>query len=186
MQRVSAAQPGGRVFGAIAIAALAALAFPAHAAATVVSASGFLVTQQQVVRSSAHRIYEALGEVGKWWNPEHTWSGDAANLSLQTQASACFCERWEGNSAEHARVVYAAKDSVLRLHGALGPLQALAVNGVLTFSLSEENGRTTVQVTYRVSGNESSGLQNLAGPVDSVVGEQLRRLAAYVETGKPQ
>ena len=127
MQRLSGAQRSAQVLGAVAIAALAALGGPAGAATTVVSASGFLVTQQQVIRSSPHQIYEALGEVGKWWNPQHTWSGNAANLSLQTQASACFCERWAGNSAEHARVVYAAKDSVLRLQGALGPLQALAV-----------------------------------------------------------
>ena len=33
-------------------------------------------------------------------------------------------------------------------------------------------GGTTLIVTYRVAGNEAAGLQQLAGPVDGVIGEQ--------------
>jgi uncharacterized protein YndB with AHSA1/START domain len=158
---------------------------PATAATSAVSASGFLVTLQQEIKADPHRVYEALGEVDKWWNPRHTFSGNAANLSLQAQAGGCFCERWGGNSAEHGRVVYVGRDSTLRLQGALGPLQALAVNGVLTFALTDKGGGTTsLQLTYRVSGNDAAGLQELAGPVDGVLAEQLRRLVAYVESGK--
>jgi len=36
-----------------------------------------------------------------------------------------------------------------------------------------------------VVGHESAGLQPLAGPVDGVIVEQMRRLVAYVETGRP-
>jgi uncharacterized protein YndB with AHSA1/START domain len=177
-----------RVAGLALIVATAALgrAGPAAAATSAVSASGFLVTLQQEIKADPHRVYAALSEVDKWWNPRHTWSGDAANLSLQAQATGCFCERWGGNSAEHGRVVYVARDSVLRLQGALGPLQALAVNGVLTFALTEKDGRTSLQLSYRVSGNDAAGLQELAGPVDGVLAEQLHRLVAYIETGKPQ
>jgi hypothetical protein len=157
---------------------------PAAAATSEVSPSGFVVTLRQEVKASPHRVYEALGEVDRWWSAEHTWSGSAANLSLATQASACFCERWEGNSVEHGRVIYAARDSVLRLQGALGPLQALAVNAVLTFAVAEKDGRTVLQLTYRVSGNDAAGLQELAGPVDGVLAEQLRRLVVYAEGGK--
>src|ERR1039457_4473164 len=82
---------------------------PAAAATSEVSPSGFVVTLRQEVKASPHRVYEALGEVDRWWSSQHTWSGNAANLSLATQASACFCERWEGNSVEHGRVVYAAR-----------------------------------------------------------------------------
>jgi uncharacterized protein YndB with AHSA1/START domain len=173
----------GRRLAAIAAVAAAAAAGPALAATSEVSASGFLVTLRQEVKASPHRVYEALGDVGKWWSPQHTWSGNASNLSLQTQASACFCERWDGNSVEHGRVVYAVRDSVLRIQGALGPLQALAVNAVLTFAVAEKEGKTMLQVTYRVSGNDAAGLPELAGPVDGVIGEQVRRLVTYAEGG---
>jgi uncharacterized protein YndB with AHSA1/START domain len=167
----------------LAVGLAAGLASQARAATSEVSPSGFLVTQRLEVKASPHRVYEALGEIGKWWNSQHTWSGDAANLSLQTQAPACFCERWEGGSVEHGHVVYAARDSVLRIDGALGPLQALAVNAVLTFAVAEKEGKTILRVTYRVSGNEAAGLPALAGPVDRVIGEQARRLATYAEGG---
>jgi uncharacterized protein YndB with AHSA1/START domain len=179
--------PDRRVLSA-ALLAIVALVAPAvgDAATSNVSAAGFLVTLQQEVKANPHRVYEALGEVDKWWNSQHTYSGNAANLSLQAQASACFCERWDGNSVEHGRVVYAVRDSALRIQGALGPLQAMAVNAVLTFTLEEKRGRTMLQLTYRVSGNETSGLQELAAPVDQVLGEALQRLVDYIETGKPQ
>ncbi|MGZ5893744.1 MAG: hypothetical protein ACXWJ7_14130 [Caldimonas sp.] len=175
-----------RVCGlALAAAFAGALAGPAGAATSAVSPSGFLVSLRYEVKATPYRLYEALGEVDKWWNAAHNWSGNAANLSLAPQASGCFCERWEGNSVEHGRVIYAARDSVLRLQAALGPLQALAVNAVLTFAIAEKDGKTILQVTYRVSGNDSAGLQELAGPVDGVIGEQAKRLVAYSESGKP-
>jgi uncharacterized protein YndB with AHSA1/START domain len=162
------------------------LATPARAATSDVSAAGFVVTAQQEIKAGPHRVFEALGEVDKWWNPRHTYSGNAANLSLQTQGPGCLCERWDGNFVEHARVIYSSRDSALRLEGGLGPLQELAVNAVLTFTLKEAAGKTTLRMSYRISGNPAAGLQELAGPVDFVMSEQLQRLAAYIETGKPQ
>jgi hypothetical protein len=179
LRRLSAAK-------AVAILALVALAGPAAAATSEVSASGFLVTLRQEVKASPHSVYDAIGKVDKWWNPAHTWSGNAANLSLSTQASGCFCERWDGNSVEHGHVVVASKDRMLRLQSSLGPLQAMAVDGVLTFAVSEKDGKTTLQLTYRVSGNEAARLQDVAGPVDGVLADQLQRLVSFTESGKPQ
>ena len=166
-------------------AALVAMQGGAAAATSDVSPTGFVVTVQHDVKATPRRVYEALGEIDKWWNGSHSWSGQAANLSLATQAGGCFCERWGNNSVEHARVVFALEDRTLRLEGALWPLQALAVNGLWTFALAPKDGGTTLVVTYRVAGNEAAGLQQLAGPVDGVIVEQVRRLVAYVETGKP-
>ena len=157
----------------------------AFAATSDISPTGFVVTLRHEVKATPHRVYEALGEIDKWWNGNHSWSGQAANLSLSTQAGGCFCERWGANSAMHARVIHAAEDKLLRLEGSLGPLQALATTSILTFALAPKDGGTTLIVTYRVAGNEAAGLQQLAGPVDGVIGEQVRRLVAYVETGKP-
>ena len=157
----------------------------AAAATSEVSPGGFLVTVRHEVKATPHRLYQALSEVDRWWNGRHSWSGRAANLSLATQAGGCFCERWETNSVEHARVVHAVEDRMLRLDGSLGPLQALAVTSVMTFALTPQDGGTVLLVTYRVAGNDAAGLQQLAGPVDGVIAEQVRRLVAYVETGKP-
>jgi len=169
------------------LAAVLALgkAGPAGAEATQVSASGFLVTARHELTAPPSRVYAAIGEIERWWNPAHSYSGQAANLGLARQAGGCFCERWGSNAVAHGRVVTALEDRMLRLEGALGPLQALAVNGILTFALAPKEGGTTLVVTYRVAGNEGSGLQQLAGPVDGVITEQVRRLVAYVETGKP-
>lgn len=168
-----------------AAALTATLSVPAAAATSEVSPAGFIVSLRYEVNATPHRLWESLGEPAKWWNSSHTWSGNAANLSLSRQASGCFCERWGANSVEHGRVVYAAEDSVLRLLGALGPLQALAVDAVLTFAIAQKDGKTVLQVSYRVSGNASAALQDLAGPVDGVIAEQARRLVAYAESGKP-
>ena len=158
----------------------------AVAATSDVSPTGFLVTVRHDVKATPHRLYEALGEIDKWWNGKHSWSGRASNLSLTKQAGGCFCERWGQNSVEHARVVHAFEERMLRLEGSLGPLQALAASAVLTFSIAPRDGGATLVVTYRVSGSETAGLQQLAAPVDRVIGEQARRLVSYVETGKPE
>jgi hypothetical protein len=171
---------------AAALLLLASVCASAVATTSDVSPTGFLVTAQHEVKATPHRLYEALGEVDKWWNGSHSWSGRASNLSLARQAGGCFCERWGQNSVEHARVVHAFEERMLRLEGSLGPLQALAVTGVLTFAIAPKDGAATLVVTYRVAGSESAGLQQLAAPVDRVIGEQARRLVSYVETGKPE
>ena len=170
----------------LAVALGGSVAGAATAATSDVSPTGFLVTVRHDVRATPQRLYGALGEVDKWWNGSHSWSGKAANLSLSTQAGGCFCERWGPNSVEHARVVHAQEERMLRLDGALGPLQALAATAILTFAIAPREGGSTLVVTYRVSGSESAGLQQLAGPVDGVIAEQVRRLVGYVETGKPE
>jgi uncharacterized protein YndB with AHSA1/START domain len=165
---------------------LAAVGGGAVAATADVAPTGFVVTHRHEVKATPHRVWEALGEIDKWWNGSHSWSGQAANLSLATQAGGCFCERWGANSVAHARVIHAVEDRMLRLEGSLGPLQALAATSILTFALAPKDGGTALVVTYRVAGSESAGLQQLAAPVDGVIGEQVRRLVAYVETGKPE
>lgn len=162
---------------------LAAQASVAAAAPSDVTPGGFLVTVVETTGATPRQLYEALGRVGAWWSPRHSWSGNAANLSLALEAGGCFCERWDRASVEHGRVVHAAPERLLRLAASLGPLQAMGANGTLTFAIAERDGRTALTVTYRVGG--AAGLDALAGPVDSVIAEQARRLARYAETGRP-
>jgi len=169
------------------LAALAALACAAPAAADVRQSAADALVLEWSARVSAppSAAYEALGRIGEWWSGAHTYSGDAANLSLRAEAGACFCERWREGSVEHGRVVLALKDRMLRVDGALGPLQAKAVAGVLTFALKPDGPGTTLAITYRVNGAGASALDQDAASVDRVLAEQVARLARFVDTGKP-
>jgi hypothetical protein len=75
--------------------------------------------------------------------------------------------------------------SALRLQAWLGPLQELPVSGVLTFATGRREDATRLRLTYRVAGAPEAGLDKLAPAVDAVLGEQARRLKAFIETGRP-
>lgn len=115
-------------------------------------------------------------------------SGSAANLSLKAEAGSCFCERWNDGTVEHGRVVMAIREQILRLQTALGPLQARAVTGVLTFQLKPEENvggpATVLTLTYVVNGASTSALDKSAPGVNDVLGEQFARLVRFIETGK--
>jgi hypothetical protein len=79
-------------------------------AAVVESApGGFAVEEKTHIRESPNRVYAALLEPAKWWNSQHTFSGSAANLSLDARAGGCLCEKLaDGGSVQHLMVIYAA------------------------------------------------------------------------------
>ena len=175
-----------------------ALVFPllllAHAARAEVttSAAHRLVVEHKLTSTVAPAaLFRAIGQVGKWWNSQHTFSGSAANLSLRVDAGGCFCERWKQGSVEHGRVILVKRDQVVQIATAMGPLMDLGVTGVLTFELKArpaEGGQaagTDLAVTYKVGGDPGSALTALAGPVDTVIGEQAARLVKFAQTGKP-
>jgi hypothetical protein len=85
---------------------------------------------------------------------------------------------------EHLRVVYLAPGEMLRLSGALGPLQATGAGGSLSWKLTPAGSSTTVEVSYVVGGFMDGGFERIAPAVSGVIGEQLRRLKHFVETGK--
>lgn len=134
----------------------------------------------------AARVYQALTDrIGSWWDKDHTFSGNAANLSLDARPGGCFCERLPGGGGvHHLTVLYAEPGKLLRLSGGLGPLQDLAVSGVTSWRLTESGGKTTVEVTYKISGYVpgTAGVGALAAPVDAVLTAQVRRLAQFVST----
>ena len=68
------------------VGALLCLAAAANAAVVETGASGFLSTHEVTVSATPADAYKALvTEVGRWWNPAHTYSGDAANLSIDAR-----------------------------------------------------------------------------------------------------
>ena len=171
-----------------ALVALIAFAWGGSPRADVLdsSDSGFLVKSDATIVGTPVDVYAALtGKIGSWWNPAHTFSGDAANLSLEARPGGCFCERLpDGGGVRHLEVVYAAPGKQLRLVGALGPLQEHGLSGSMTWTMVGASTGTRVELTYSVGGFRSGGLTSLAAPVDKVLQEQLARLKRFVETGK--
>lgn len=170
----------------ISVAALALTATAARAEVTDATPGGFQVRQVAEIAAPAARVWASLVQPATWWDPAHTWSGSAANLSLAAASGGCFCERLPGGgSVLHMSTVYAAPGQKLTLFGALGPLQSSGAAGHMTFGLAEKDGKTTLIVTYDVGGYMKGGLDKIAAPVDGVIGQQVARLKRQVETGKP-
>lgn len=150
-------------------------------------ASGFLSKNEVMISAPRDRVFEALTRrVGRWWDPEHTYSGNAGNMSIEAIPGGCFCERIPDKGwIEHMRVIYVSKNEVLRLSGALGPLHDSGLAGSLTWALSITDRGTRVEQTYSVGGYYKGGFAEIAVAVDSVLAIQLSRLKSYVESGRP-
>ena len=82
-------------------------------------------------------------------------------------------------------VVFADPGRLLRLDGGLGPLQSMAVSGVLTFELKPGEKGTDVEVTYVVGGYSRGGFKDIASGVDAVLAAQIARYQRYANSGKP-
>jgi hypothetical protein len=131
-------------------------------------------------------IWAALSDVAKWWDPEHTFSGDARNLTLEPVVRGCFCEKLGLYAGiEHGHVVYAMPAKTLRINGALGPLQEFGITGVMTWQIEAAAGGSRITFTYNVGGFADRPLADWAPIVDEVLGSQLQRLGRYVTVGNP-
>jgi hypothetical protein len=157
----------------------------ARAAVADSSAAGFTVKITLNIQATPDDVYRRLvHNVGDWWNPAHTFSGEARALTIDNRAPGCFCERLPNlGTARHMEVVMAAPGEKLVMLGALGPLQPLAVTGAMTIDLSPDARGTKLVATYAVGGYSPAGLNTWAAPVDSVLTEQFTRLKNYVEHG---
>lgn len=169
------------------LVAAAAGAVPASADVVAVSPTSFQISQSVTIDKPVAQTWEMLRSPQKWWSKDHTYSGDSGNLYLDSQATGCFCERLPGGgSVEHGRIVYLQPPRMMRLNAALGPLQAEAVTGVLTWTLvAEGSGATVVKMTYVVGGYIRSGAEALAPQVDEVLAIQLLGLKTATEALPP-
>jgi uncharacterized protein YndB with AHSA1/START domain len=150
-----------------------ALSASAHAELKQSATDSALIEHRFEIAVPVAEAWRALLHPEQWWPPDHTWSGKAENLRLVPIAGGCFCERWDSGSAEHARVVMISNERLLRLRGSLGPLQEMAVAGVLSVALTpDENGATRAVVTYRIGGDASQHLDEFVPVVDKVIGQQ--------------
>ena len=93
------------------------------------SAAGFEIRYVTNLNAPQAKVRAAVLDVGRWWSGDHSYSGDAKNLTIDP-ATGCFCETLTDGQVRHMTVVY-SDDGALRLFGGLGDLWAQPVDFVL-------------------------------------------------------
>ncbi len=149
--------------------------------------NGFTVRHTATISADRLAVYVAtVANIGEWWSSDHTVSGNAANLYMDTDLPGCFCETLgQGTGLVHMVVTFVNPGVMLRLTGGLGPLGLMGVAGNMTWEFDEVDGITTVTLQYAVGGYMAGGLDSVSEPVDGVLVEAVNRLKSFVETGKP-
>ena len=148
-------------------------------------ANGFTVKIVTSIHAAPEDVYKKLvHNVGDWWNSQHTFSGDAHNLSIEERPMGCFCEKLANGGVRHMEVLYFAPGKMLRMSGALGPFQGMGATGTITFNFSPEQNGTKLEVIYALAAYLPQG-PNWAAAADHMLSEQIGRLKSYVETGNP-
>ena len=173
-------------------AATAVLAISAPAAAEVKNATetGFNVVHFAAVSVEPDIIWKRLIAPKTYWSKTHSWSGSSDGFYIDAQAGGCFCELFQEKGAdgktittgsvEHMRVIFAQPGKVLRMQGALGPLQSEAILGMLTVAMepSKDGKGTKLSFSYVVGGHMRYKVADIAPAVDKVLGEQFKSLIA--------
>ena len=175
---------------AMLVAALLIGGTAAHAEVVETKSDLFVTRATADVAATPMETWLALVTPSKWWNGEHSWSGDAANMTIVPQGGGCFCERLPAKddgekialagSVQHMTVLLALPEQVLRMRGGLGPLQSEPVDGVLTVTLKPVEGGTRILWEYVVGGAMRYEVPKISSAVDGVMTEQLTRLAAHL------
>jgi uncharacterized protein YndB with AHSA1/START domain len=171
-----------------AVLAFALASQPVAAEVVEKSPDHFVTRDSATVKATPKAVWLALIDPATWWDSEHTWSGSSANLTLAPQAGGCFCERLPekdtaseiglAGSAQHMLVIMAEPMKVLRMRGALGPLQSEPVDGVLTVTMQPgAGGATKLVMEYVVGGHMRYPVEKISSSVDEVMSQQLAHLA---------
>lgn len=175
----------------IALAMVLAAATPAAAEVTASQDNGFAVRHTVTVSADPDAAFAMLRTPAKWWDKAHTWTGNADNLYMDAQAGGCFCELIQNDattetgvpqrtlrgSVQHMQILYVDPGKMLRLSGALGPLQGEAMAGTMTISLSPIAGGTRLTFEYVAGGFMRMAASDIAPAVDGVIGAQASRFA---------
>jgi uncharacterized protein YndB with AHSA1/START domain len=152
------------------------------------AANGFTIKLAINIQATPTIVYDRLvHNVYQWWNPMHTFTGDARNLTIDDNLGGCFCEKRPNGAGgiRHMEVINVEHQKTLVLRGTLGPLQSLAATGTLTIQLAPSGDATKLGAVYAVGGYMPNGMNTWAAPVNEVLTEQFTRLKALIETGRP-
>ena len=123
-------------------------------------------------------MWDRLVQPEIWWHPDHTYSGDAANLSLNATAGGLWREDWEGGSVSHGEVLMVREGEQLRLDAPFGPLQEMGVQVTWTITLDPDGDGTRVTFHEVASGSSATSLDQIAPAVDNVKAQAIARLTA--------
>lgn len=165
----------------IPLIALSLLSSPAAAEVVSAGPNGFHVRQSVQIVVPTDTAYAGFGRVGSWWNKDHTYSGDSANLTMTLSPGGCFCERLpNGGGIEHLRISYLDPGKRIVLTGSLGPLLYEATSGVMDMKFERTAGGSKITMDYKVGGFANGGADKMAPLVDGVLAEQFKRYREYV------
>src|SRR5436190_6920819 len=91
-----------RILAALAVLATAGAG---HAAVAEKGPGYFRLKTVQQIAAPPARVYAALGQWGRWWSDDHTYSGKASNMTMPLTANGCFCETIPGGGGVRHGVV---------------------------------------------------------------------------------
>jgi len=157
----------------------------ARAELTQTDAHGFTIRHAFTVSAAPDDAYAAMLDIANWWDPEHSYSGDAANFSLQAVAGGCFCETWDAGSTLHAEIIQVRDGAMIRMRGALGPLQEMGLSSLHEWTFEATDTGTQITYVNLVRGWPGDELEALAPIVDAVQVAQMERLRRWIEYGDP-
>ena len=164
------------------------VAVPANAEIKAQSDADFVVGHTAEVLAKPEEVWKRLLVPKDWWNPAHSWSGKTEGFYIDAQAGGCFCELLQDKatdgsvkprgSVEHMRVLFTNPGKVLRMSGALGPLQSEAMQGTLTVAMEplKEGAGTRISLSYVVGGYMRYKIADIAPAVDAMLGDQFQRM----------
>ena len=181
----------------LAAMALFLVPFALSSSADVVQSvsNGFQIkVSQKIELDPADSSHAFVHDFNKWWDPSHSYSGEAENLSIDLK-QRCFLERLptDGNEKDgnengfvrHLEVVYYDPCKSIRFTGGLGPLQQMGVCGALTINFKKDGDTTHLELEYNVSGRLEQGLDKIAPAVDKVISAQMQRYADWCKQRPP-
>lgn len=167
--------------------AVATLLIAANARGAVLEsgANGFAVEEKAHIDAAPDKVYAALIHPESWWNSEHTFSGNAKNLSLDAKAGGCLCETLpNGGSVQHLSVVAAMPGRTIVFRGAMGPFQSQGVDGAMTITLAAKDGGTDLVLDNNYGGFVQGGMGKWPLAADAMLADLVQHLKYYAENGK--
>lgn len=183
--RSSYAVPRGAVGLALGVT-LTLAAGLARAAVTDLQTTGFEVRHEVALTAAPDSAWQALIHPARWWDSGHTFSGDAKNLSLDARPGGLFLERFpEGGGVTHLTVIRVVPGKLVRLTGAMGPMQGSGLAGSMTWQLLPDGAGSKFVLTYSIGGYLKGGFAQMGPACDEMLSGTVARYQAYVNTGKP-
>lgn len=151
---------------------------PGHAEVVSSSDTHFVLHLEMSSALPPDRMWERLVNPARWWHPDHTYSGDAGNLSLNAEAGGLWREDWSAGSVAHGEVLLVQEGEVLRLEAPFGPLQGLGAYTVWTITIKPSDDGSLVIFDEISNAPPGSKMDEMAKAVDYVKSEAIRRLTS--------